>query len=258
MPEPIETKMRKHNWSNTGVYNADGTLSFPCIDCFDELMYNPANNHKYVIKNGFNHKPNGVELDLEDHPTGGVTKIICREIQNDYKLDLDYKDGDVVIDIGAQVGVVSAYLGKKYPFIKIIAFEPVKENYDRLVRNLEANGVQNVTPLNMAVTSDGRDVVMDGSLDMNSGSMNIYGKGKATIKSMTIDDIMRTFHIDNIRLLKIDAEGAEYEILESSEHLLDKIGAIRGEIHPMAGKSQEELMTLIRSYIHDVKMTVLQ
>jgi FkbM family methyltransferase len=163
-----------------------------------------------------------------------------------------------VIDIGAQVGVVSAYLGKKYPFLEIYAFEPVKENYDRLVRNLEANGVQNVTPLNMAVTSDGRDVVMDGSLDMNSGSMTIYGKGKATIKSMTLDDIMRMFHIDNIRLLKIDAEGSEYEILEASEHLLDKVVAIRGEIHPMPGKSQDELMTLIRSHISDVKMTVLQ
>jgi len=258
LPEPIEAKMRKHNWSNTGVFNSDGTISFPCLDCFDELMFNPENNHKYVIKNGFNHKPNGVELDLEDHPTGGVSKIICREIQNDYKLDLDYKPGDVVIDIGAQVGVVSAYLGKKYPFLKIIALEPVKENYDRLVRNLEANGVQNVTPLNMAVTSDGRDVVMDGSLDQNSGSMTIYGKGKATIKSMTLDDIMRTFHIDNVRLLKIDCEGAEYEILESSEHLLDKIGAIRGEIHPMAGKSQQDLMTLIQKHIPDVKMTVLQ
>ena len=250
--------MRKHNWSNTGVFNSDGTLSFPCNDCYDELMFNPTNNHKYVIKNGFNHKPNGVELDLEDHPTGGVSKIICREIQNDYKLDLDYKAGDVVIDIGAQVGVVSAYLGKKYPFLKIYALEPVKENYDRLVRNLDANDIDNVTALNMAVTSDGRKVSMDGSLDMNSGSMNIYGKCKGTIESTTIDMLMKAYDIENIRLLKIDCEGSEYEILESSEHLLDKIGAIRGEIHPMAGKSQEELMTLIRSYIHDVKMTVLQ
>ena len=258
LPEPIETRMRKHNWSNTGVYNADGTISFPCLDCFAELMMNPANNYKYVIENGFNHKPNGVELDLEDHPTGSVSKIICREIQNDYKLDLDYKDGDVVIDIGAQVGVVSAYLGKKYPFIKIIALEPVKENYDRLLRNIEANGVKNVIALNMAVTSDGRNVVMDGSLDMNSGSMTIYGKGKKDVESTTIELLMKAYDIENIRLLKIDAEGSEYEILESSVHLLDRISSLRGEIHPMNGKNQQDLMTLIRSHISDVKMTVLR
>ena len=258
LPEPIETKMRKHNWSNTGVYNADGTISFPCIDCFAELMINPANNYKYVIENGFNHKPNGVELDIEDHPTGSVSKIVCREIQNDYKLDLDYKPGDVVIDIGAQVGVVSAYLGKKYPFLKIIALEPVKENYDRLIRNIEANGVQNVIALNMAVTSDGRKVVMDGSLEMNSGSMTIYGKGKKDVESTTIELLMKAYDVDVIRLLKIDCEGAEYEILESSEHLLDKVKAMRGEIHPMAGKKQDELMTLIQKHIPDVKMTVLQ
>ena len=171
---------------------------------------------------------------------------------------MDYKPGDVVIDIGAQVGVVSAYLGKKYPFLRIIAFEPVKENYDRLVRNLDANDIDNVTALNMAVTSDGRKVSMDGSLDMNSGSMNIYGKDKGAIESTTIDMLMKAYDIDNIRLLKIDCEGSEYEILEGSEHLLDKIDAIRGEIHPMAGKSQQDLMTLIQKHIPDVKMTVLQ
>ena len=258
LPEPIEAKMRKHNWSNTGVYNADGTISFPCLDCFDELMFNPRNNIKHIIVDGFNHKPNGIELDLEDHPTGSVTKIICREIENDYKLDMDYKDGDVVIDIGAQVGVVSTYLGKKYPFIKIIAIEPVNENYDRLVRNLKANGIRNVTALNMAITADGRSVDMDGGLEMNSGSMTIYGKGKGDIKSMMLEALMKEYNIDKIRLLKIDCEGAEYEILEGSEKLLNKIESIRGEIHPMPGKLQEDLMNLIKSKISDVKMTVLQ
>jgi len=93
---------------------------------------------------------------------------------------------------------------------------------------------------------------------MNSGSMTIYGKGKKDVESTTIELLMKAYDVENIRLLKIDAEGSEYEILESSEHLLDKVQAMRGEIHPMTGKSQNELMSLIQKHIPDVKMTVLQ
>jgi hypothetical protein len=93
---------------------------------------------------------------------------------------------------------------------------------------------------------------------MNSGSMTIYGKGKGNVESTTLETLMKAYDVENIRLLKIDCEGAEYEILESSEHLLDKVKAMRGEIHPMEGKSQNDLMTLIQKHIPDVKMTVLQ
>jgi FkbM family methyltransferase len=110
----------------------------------------------------------------------------------------------------------------------------------------------------MAVTSDARNVTMDGSLDQNSGSMTIYGRGKADVESTTLETLIQGSDNGRIRLPKIDCEGAEYEILESSEHLLEKIGALRGEIHPMPGKSQQDLMTLIQKHIPDVKMTVLQ
>ena len=258
LPEPIEAQLQKHKWYETGIYNADGTFSVPCTDCMDELIVNPQTRYKVIVKNGFTLSPNGVDLDIEDHPTGGVSKIVCREIARDYNLDLDYQDGDVVLDIGAQVGIVSCYLGKKYPNIKIYAFEPVRENFDRLQRNLDTNGVKNVTPLNMAVTSNGRYVDMTGDLSHNSGSMTIYGKGKNEIRSLTLQNILDAYKIDKVKLLKIDVEGSEYEILESSKHLLDRVGAVRGEIHPLQGKSQDELLELLRANVKDVIITVLR
>jgi FkbM family methyltransferase len=262
LPEATKNMVAKfhtHSWSKTGLWNKDGTISVPCEDpkCMDELIFNLTTNAQNIVVKGFNLSPNGIDLDIEDDPTGSVAKIVCREIERDYDLDLDFKDGDIVIDIGAQVGIVSCYLGKKYPNIKILAFEPVKGNYDRLMRNIKENAINNVATFDMAITGDGRDICMSGNVHENSGSCNIYGDTGENVKSLTLKNIFDTLDIDRVKLLKIDCEGAEYEILEAFPELLDRIDAIRGEIHPMEGKSQSDLMLYIKDHIKDVKMTVL-
>lgn len=78
-----------------------------------------------------------------------------------YALDaIRFSPGDVVVDIGAHVGLVSCYLARRFPFLKIYAFEPFKENYDNLILNLKNNGISNVVPSNQAITCDGRTLRM--------------------------------------------------------------------------------------------------
>jgi FkbM family methyltransferase len=173
-------------------------------------------------------------LNLEDHPTGRMVEIIQREIRDDYRLDdIPFEPGDVVLDIGAHVGVVSTYLAIRHPDITIYAFEPIHENFARLCRNLEANNITNVHPIPRAVTRDGRDLTLASRLDANSGGATAYsaGHGERTVRSTTLRDIFTTYRIQQCRLLKIDVEGAEYEILHSARGLLDQIDYIRGEFH---------------------------
>ena len=105
-----------HQWAKVGLWNPDHSLSVPCLKCNDEL--NMQGDARTIIPNGFDTVVDGIQLDLMDDPTGSVAKIVCREISRDYQAQkLDLKPGDIVVDVGAHIGIVGIYLDKKYPGI---------------------------------------------------------------------------------------------------------------------------------------------
>lgn len=245
------TKKHVHEWSALGLHNDDGTISMPCLNCNDEIQIDYQSNWKTLIPNGY------APLDGLDFlpDTDGVTKIVTREIKRDYKLDnLDIKDGDTIVDIGAHKGIVSSYLAKQYPHAQIIAFEPMPENYAALLENLERNNITNVIPVNRAVTKDGRQVSISTEAN-HSGGANIYKADGATVESVTLDDIFAAYNINRLSLLKIDCEGAEFEILGSANGLLKRIDALRGEFHKPNG-DVEGLLAKVKAEIPDVVVTV--
>ncbi len=238
-----------HTWAKIGLYNRDGSISTPCTTCDDELV-----NGQKVIKDGF--KPvfkSGVELKLVPDDDG-ISKIVCREIERDYDLDgLDLKPGDVVLDIGAHKGIVSCYLAKRYPGVVIRAYEPNHENYKVLCENIVLNGadvISTVSDFEVAVTKDGRSVALN--VDSSNSGSGTLAEGDL-IKSFTLADV---FENDNkIALLKIDCEGAEFEILQANPDLLDRVDHIRGEFHKSYG-DVDALIALCKEHCPDVKVTV--
>lgn len=60
---------------------------------------------------------------------------------------------------------------------------------------------------------------------------------------------------DKLRLLKIDCEGSEYDILNSSKDLLPRIESLRGEFHIVPGEDEQKLIDLV-SVIPDVHLTL--
>jgi FkbM family methyltransferase len=133
--------------------------------------------------------------------------------------------------------MVSILLAKKYPFLKIYAFEPVKQNYENFLRNLELNEIPpgTVSVENVAVTKDSRDVsvwvndVNFGASKVSSGEIN---PDLAIVSSKTLQQIAETNGINKIKLLKIDCEGSEYEIIYGAPpELLLNIEYLHGEFH---------------------------
>lgn len=230
---PIECQQSGHRFAPTGLWvdnRGMPELHFPCLrkDCNVERVLHQS--WSQVVGPGLS--INGIALDIEDDPDGGVAKIVCREAVRDYT-DIELHGGDVVIDIGAHVGIVSIYLAKRFPGILIYAFEPCRVNFDRLCRNLDANGVGGISAHCQAVTGDGRVVQLNSDLSKNSGGGAIYGVGPnmENVDSITLPQIFEKFKIGSCALLKIDCEGAEYEILEAAPSLLSKVKRLRGEFH---------------------------
>jgi FkbM family methyltransferase len=257
------TRSDDDQWYRTGLWQ-DGWLHLPNRDPASDKALATKNGYRKVV-DGWGTDVDGLHLDIEDDPTGGVAKIVCKEIVNSYKLhEINFEDGDIVLDIGAQVGVVSIYLAKKHPGIKVYAFEPVTVNYRRLLRNIEANGVTNIIAVNKAVTGDGRTVTIYGDLETNSGGSSIYGPvvGADTHEapSVTLAQILNEYGIGRARLLKLDCEGAEYEIIGDGA-LLERVDIVRGELHQnnlLAKYDAAEFLKLIQAQVPDVNMNILR
>jgi FkbM family methyltransferase len=180
----------------------------------------------------------GVELTLRDWEGSNVLAIVPKEIlDDDYRLqEIEFRPADVVIDIGANIGIVAIYLAKTHPGIHIVAIEPVPTTFRHLQENINLNAVNNITALNCAVTKDGRDLRMIVNPGHSGGStghlrdLKQPGHYNLTVQSRTLDAIFEEYVPERCRLLKIDCEGAEYEIL-SAARCLDRVDHLGIEIH---------------------------
>lgn len=234
--------MHNHNWSKTGIWETETQGIYPCLipDCPAALLKVPGQD----IETGelLPERLSGViqafdGLTFEDDPVGSVVKVLAVEVIESYGFDkLRFKPGDAVLDIGAHVGVVSIWLAKQYPNITVYAFEPVPQNFIRLIANIIAAGVENVKAYNQAVTGDGRRVSLRVNLSANSAGSSAYtSEGEATtieVESITLADIFERFNLNRVRLLKIDSEGAEYDtLMNTPADVLSRIDFIRGEFH---------------------------
>jgi len=252
-------KTHEHHWAPTGLW-IDGWLWLPCREPGCEAGLTRAKGELVVGENVFPLSVGGERLELQDDPIGGVVKIVLRELLDSYFLnDIPFEPGDVVLDVGAHVGVVSIYLAKKWPGVLIHAFEPMPENFMRLETNLKANDVKNVKAHPFAVSGNGRRMRIGGNLQQNSGGMSAFasfGKRAAvhTVESVTLAQIFTRLNVGKCKLLKMDCEGAEYEILRTSEGLLDRVEYLSGEFHTngnlaRAGYSPDELLEMCKRHI---------
>lgn len=184
--------------------------------------------HSFVI--------NGFPIEVDDMPESISAEIIACELHGDcYGLNrIDFKPGDVVIDIGAHIGMFAIYTALCFPQVVIHAFEPFPANFEMLEQNLDRNGITTVRIHHQGVTSDGRLLEMVTN-PQNSGGSTCHSRtlehGRSGgIPSTTLDHIFDSLGIGKCKLLKIDCEGSEYEILFST-HSLSKVEYLSGEFH---------------------------
>jgi FkbM family methyltransferase len=171
--------------------------------------------------------------------TSVASDVVVKELVSDtYRLkEIGFAPGDVVLDLGGHVGIVSIYLAKKYPFLKIYAYEPSPDNYRHFLDNLDANGISNVQVFNQAVTAEGRTLNMIAYYECNSGGatgqlreMKLPHRVNFEAQSTTLDSIFRERNIEACKLLKVDVEGSEYEVLMTAG-CLNKVEFLAGEFH---------------------------
>ena len=165
--------------------------------------------------------------------------------------------GDVVVDIGANIGTFSLYAAKICGASRVLSFEPFSENYSILTDNIGQNRLRNVTCVNQAVAGNrGLRTLMLDSTDPGSNSLVVGSLERAVeVECCTIEDIFQRFSLTKIDYLKMDCEGAEYEILENATPRLQQIGRISMETHTTSDRKAEDIEKLLRTHGFDVRLS---
>lgn len=184
----------------------------------------------------------GVSLLAYDEAESLTLDRVINELACDsYGLeDIRFVPGDVAIDVGAHAGLVSMYLAKRWPSLLIHAFEPHPRNHANCARNLQVNGVSNVRLHRKGVNRDGRPMVLRWNGSNTGGATAAFELPGATptepVEATTLDRILDEVLApgQRCRLLKMDCEGMEYEILETAAGL-HRIDHLAAEFHEVDG-----------------------
>lgn len=175
------------------------------------IVYFKLTNHEHVI---FKTK-NGLKIKLRVNSTDlmALTNVWLKQEYS--KNDFEINDSDVVIDIGAHIGLFSIFASKFCRSGKIYCFEPVKENYELLLSNLKLNKITNVIPFNSAISKETSFVEIFCNDDEAGHSMYQPTSKSIKVKSIPLQKLFEDKNIEKCDFLKLDCEGAEYDIIDS-------------------------------------------
>jgi FkbM family methyltransferase len=140
-------------------------------------------------------------------------------------LEKDFEPS-IVIDVGAATGHFAVLAAKLFPGSKVYAFEPSERQRILLERNARINGVENleIEPFGLwnradqlAFRTNGAESSFE-SVSRFRGQLQFLEK----VSVLSLDQWAREKNISGIDLVKLDAEGAEIEVLEGASAVLER------------------------------------
>lgn len=122
------------------------------------------------------------------------------------------KKGDVVFDIGANIGYYSVLLAKLVgPMGRVFSFEPTNYFCQVLKINIEANNSNNVEILNLGLSDKEQDIEIhiDGPSATLHDSVTAPNTNSEIIKLVSLDDFIKQLGLERLDFIKIDIDGHE-------------------------------------------------
>lgn len=193
--------------------------------------------------------PDGSSADFyANHPSD---LIVLGEVFAWGQYDLpDVVDPKVIIDAGAHIGASAAYFATRYPGCRVIALEPSRSTFSRLRRH--TSHLSNVESLNVALGGESGSVTFY-ERSASWGSSLTQGDDARAIEAemVSLEDAMARLGVDEVDLLKLDVEGAEFAVLSSPAVAPERVRAVIGELHswmPNREFTDDEFFGLLRAY----------
>ncbi len=146
-------------------------------------------------------------------------------------LQREVPKGGTVIDIGANAGFFSLFAASRFDQPRIFSYEPIPVNFQQLEKNIRLNAKHDIHPHQCAVAGKAGDITLtfDPSDSFTtSASMTRKQEGaEIRVSCVTLENIFETYGLERCDFLKMDCEGAEYDIFYNcSEDTLSRIDQI--------------------------------
>ena len=173
-----------------------------------------------------------------------------------YQSELDLmgqfiREGDVVIDVGANIGSHTVYFAQKVGRQGVvIAFEPQLYTFELLCSNIALNDLFNVIPERAAIGAAAGSTkvkLLDPFSRQNFGGLSIGGNEGIDVGVVPLDSL----GLSRCRLIKIDVEGMECDVIMGARDLLTRCRPFLYAENNRVEKSQN-LIDLIKGLGYDV------
>jgi FkbM family methyltransferase len=173
------------------------------------------------------------------------------------------KQGDIVVDIGAHMGRYTIISSKRVGANgKVVAIEAHPSNFEMLNSNIKLNQLTNVTTLNYAVYSKETKIKLylpdeESGYTMHHSIMSNYvftkykdktGDKFVEVSANTLDYLLQLKGITDVNWVKIDVEGAEFEVLKGAHNVLSNSKDISLLIEVHGKDTYEPIIESLRSY----------
>ena len=168
--------------------------------------------------------------------------VLCRKI-------LSFKPGDI-IEVGANIGTETVSFADINKTAQVHAFEPLRDNFESLVKLKLDNDYQNLQLYDVLVSNE------TGTASFKIPGVNKSGSGHITSSSddktedfelVTLDHQLA--HIKSCSSLVIDVEGFEYQVIKGGESIIDKYRPYM--IIEVNAKYLKERANITVSFLHD-------
>jgi len=135
------------------------------------------------------------------------------------------KDNSIVIDVGANIGVFSVYAANLCSNGKVYSFEPRREAYEALFKNVSL--YDNIEIFNLAVGNEDGKVKLLLSENVASSTVIYDSRNEDSLKTSivemtSLDSFVFRNHLPKIDFIKIDTAGNEIKIIEGAKEVIKK------------------------------------
>ncbi len=151
-------------------------------------------------------------------PYDGLCEIDYIFKEENYETHHKVASDDIIIDVGAHVGL---FVLKSSKAKLILAIEPFDYSYELLLQNIYDNKLKNVEVRRTAVSNyEGKANLVIGKSSL-APSIKKTGLGRS-VSVTTLDKLVKDLGVDRVNFVKINAEGAELEILKGMGMIIDR------------------------------------
>lgn len=188
------------------------------------------------------------------------TEWMGKSLAKDYHIDkIKFDNGDIIIDCGANFGDLAIYLHCLKLNFNYYGFEPGNLEFEALTNNLKNINFKSKL-INKALGENDENKTLyyspeggDSSLIKPQNFSNSF-----LVEVLKLDSFISQENLNNkkIKLLKLEAEGSEPEILLGAKNLLKNVEYIAADLGPERGLNEENTVAKVTEILQDSGFTM--